>query len=142
MKPSPLTSLAVTVGIVAAAMSAAGCSQTGPNPTPSGPATHAATAQAAATTEPTHAVSYSSQVVLPFGDYINHLAGVAADTAGNVYVLDLHYGQVSKLAPGARSPTTLPFTGLDHPADVAVDPQGNVYVFDDLNFRVLKLPAR
>jgi hypothetical protein len=91
------------------------------------------------TTQPSHPVTYSSQVVLPFGDFINHLAGVATDTADNVYVLDLHYGQVWELAAGASKPTLLPFTDLGQSVDAAVDAGGNLYVTDDLNNRVLKL---
>jgi hypothetical protein len=35
--------------------------------------------------------------VLPFDKYINHLAGVAVDTAGNVYLLDELKFRVLKL---------------------------------------------
>jgi hypothetical protein len=55
----------------------------------------------------------SPQVVLPFGDLINHLSGVAVDAADNVYVLDSYYGQVWKQVPGA-SPTTLAFKDINH----------------------------
>ena len=77
-------------------------------------------------------MTYSSQVVLPFGDYINHLSGVAVDTADNVYVLDFYYGQVWKQAPGASRLTTLAFKGIGQPVDVAVDIAGNLYVTDGL----------
>jgi DNA-binding beta-propeller fold protein YncE len=85
-------------------------------------------------------MTYSPQVVLLFGDLINHLSGVAVDAADNVYVLDSYYGQVLKLAAGASSPTVLPFTDLRQPT-MAVNTAGDVYVLDDGNFRVLKLPA-
>jgi hypothetical protein len=99
MKPNCLITLAVTAAIVAAAVSTAGCSKTTPgtptNATPSGKATHTTIS------EPPHKVSYSTQIVLPFDKYINHIAGVAVDTAGNVYVLDESgFGQVVKLAAG------------------------------------------
>jgi DNA-binding beta-propeller fold protein YncE len=84
-------------------------------------------------------VTYSSQVVLPFGDNINHLSGLAVDTADNVYVLDHYYGQVWKQAPGASRLTTLAFKDIGQPVDVAVDNRGNLYVTDVLENRVLKL---
>ncbi len=133
MKPNPLIALAVTTRIVAAAVSTAGCSTTSPSTTPRGSATHTTT------TRPSHPASYSSQVVLPFGDYINHLAGVAVDAAGNVYVLDSYYGQVWELAPGAKSPTRLGFNDLGQAVQVALDTGGNFYVTDDHDSRVLKL---
>lgn len=49
-------------------------------------------------------------VTLPFTG-LNHPTGVAVDTAGNVYVTDTSPGRVLKLAPGAATPTELPFTG-------------------------------
>jgi serine/threonine-protein kinase len=69
-------------------------------------------------------MTYSPQVVLPFGDLINHLSDVAVDAADNVYVLDSYYGQVLKLAAGPSSPTVLPFTDLNGPSAVAVDTPG------------------
>jgi hypothetical protein len=60
MKPNHLIALAVTAGIVAAVMLAAGCSKTSPSTTPSATATHTTLS------EPSHQVSYSSQIVLPF----------------------------------------------------------------------------
>src|SRR5258705_3586423 len=95
--------------------------------------------QSSSATKPSHAPTYSSQVVLPFGDFINHLSGVAVDTADNVYVLDLHYGQVWRQEPHKSHPTALPFTDLGRSVDVAADFEGNLYVVDDLNNRVLKL---
>lgn len=53
--------------------------------------------------------------------------GIAADTAGSVYVITA-WGRVLKLAPGATGATVLPFSGLDHPDGIAVDTAGNVYV--------------
>jgi serine/threonine-protein kinase len=85
------------------------------------------------------AAGASAATVLPFTD-LKSPSGVAVDTAGNLYVAD--HDHVWKLAAGASSPTVLPFTKLNNPSSVAVDARGNVYVVDDLNFRVLKLPAR
>jgi hypothetical protein len=135
MRPNRLIALVVAAGIASAAVSAAACSKTSPSATPSATATHSTT------TQPPHPVSYSAQVVLPFGDYINHLAGVAVDTVGNVYVLDYYYGQAWKLAAGANT-LTKPFTDLGQSTEVAVDTGGNLYVLDDNSFRVLKLAAQ
>src|ERR1700741_988559 len=44
-------------------------------------------------------------------------------------------------SPSRPSQIELPFTGLNTPGGVAVDAIGDVYVVDDVNTRVLKLPA-
>jgi DNA-binding beta-propeller fold protein YncE len=118
MKSRIFVSLVVTVGIAAAAVSTAGCSvnsQGAPIPV---------SAPIATSTQSPRATTYSPQVELPFGDYINHMSGLAVDAAGNAYVLDLYYGQVWKQSPGATHITTLPFTGLGRPVEVAVDAEG------------------
>jgi len=43
--------------------------------------------------------------------------------------------------PSRASQVELPFTGLNSPTDLAVDGVGDVYVTDEVNNRVLKLPA-
>src|SRR5882757_2790336 len=111
MKRNPLIALAVTAGIAAAAVSIAACSTTSPG-TPTAMTSRSGTASPPSATKPTYPVGYWPQVVLPFGNFINHLAGVTVDTAGNVYVLDLRYGQVWKMAAGSRKPAPLPFTDL------------------------------
>src|SRR5260370_39086828 len=147
MKRRPLIAVALMAAIAATPVSTAGCSTSSRGtltPTsPSAPVTSSQLPNAASPTttaiNPSHPVTYSSQVVLPFGDYINHLSGVAVDTADNVYVLDFYYGQVWKQAPGASRLTTLACKDIGHPVDVAVDNRGNLYVTDVLENRVLKL---
>jgi hypothetical protein len=139
MKRRPLIGLAVTTAIVAAPLFTAGCSTS--SPTTASPRTAVSMSQspnATTATEPGRPMTYAPQVVLPFGDLINHLAGVAVDAAGNVYVLDFKYGQVSRQAPGT-SPTTLAFNNIGRPDHVAADNAGNLYVTDDFKNRVLKL---
>lgn len=61
--------------------------------------------------------------------------GVAADTAGDVYVAgertDSTHPRVLKIDPSGRE-TVLPFTGLQGPSDVVVDASGNVYVLNNV----------
>jgi hypothetical protein len=62
-------------GLVAAGIAAAaGCS------TNSQGASMITAVSATAMPSPSHPATYASQVVLPFGEYINHLAGVASST--------------------------------------------------------------
>jgi serine/threonine protein kinase, bacterial len=65
---------------------------------------------------------------------------VAADSAGNVYFIDLNSNQVFKLPPGATSAMPLPFTNVRKAVALAVDNAGNVYLADSYANRVVKLP--
>ena len=82
----------------------------------------------------------NTQVELPFTG-LDQPAGVAVDTAGNLYVTDSDNNRVLKLPAGSNTQSVLPFTGLHLPWGVAVDAAGNVYVTDSLENRVVKLPA-
>jgi DNA-binding beta-propeller fold protein YncE len=147
MKRRPLIAVAVTAAVLVTPLSTAGCSTSSRGSlatmSPSVPVTSSQlpSATAPTATEPAQPMTYSPQVVLPFGDLINHLSGVAVDAADNVYVTDSRTNRMLKLAAGATSPTVLPFTDLNGPSAVAVDTPGDVYVLDDGNFRVLKLPG-
>ena len=75
-------------------------------------------------------LAYGPQVTLPFTG-LNGPAGVAVDTAGNLYVTDVEHNRVVKLAAGSATQTVLPFTGLNYPNGVAVDAAGDLYVTDE-----------
>ncbi|MGH3969580.1 MAG: TIR domain-containing protein [Mycobacterium sp.] len=83
----------------------------------------------------------TTAAALPFTGLVNFDGGVAADSAGDVYITDTYSNRVLRLAAGAGTPDALPFTGLSGPQGVAVDGSGNVYVADSGNNRVLKLAA-
>lgn len=85
------TVLAATTLVVATA----GRSHAVPGSAPSASATQTSARQA----------SYSRQVELPFGNVINHLAGVAVDNTGNVYVSGTGSNRVLKLEPGDGAAT-------------------------------------
>src|SRR5690349_7343060 len=125
-KPARLLALTAAIGVAAA-----GCATAGPVAPTASTSTR--------TTQPSHPKTFAPQIVLPFGELINHLAGVTVDAADNVYVLDLSYGQVWEMADGATTPKRLPYNGLGRAVDVAADPAGNLYVTDDDKNRVLKL---
>ncbi len=80
-------------------------------------------------------------------------SGIAADTAGNVYIADSNNNRVRKVNPSGTlstfAGTSLPgFAGdggpanqarLSTPTDVATDGAGNVYIADSVNSRVRKV---
>lgn len=86
--------LFVRAAVATAILSAAGCSVDSHGASPTTATAMSSTCPT--TSEASHAVTYSSQVVLPFGDNINHLAPVAADTDGDLYVADDFKSQVLK----------------------------------------------
>src|SRR5262245_40369666 len=95
-------SLALAVAITAAPLFMAGCATSSPQAaTPATAMASPSPTQAPTATPAGHPVGYAPQVVLPFGDFINHLSGLAVDSASNVYVLDFKYGMVWKQAVGS-----------------------------------------
>jgi len=78
---------------------------------------------------------------LPVADLRNP-AGVAVDSAGDLYVADRGNNRVLKLAAESTAATALSFADLNIPESVAVDSAGTVYVTDNGNARVLKLPVQ
>lgn len=79
----------------------------------------------------------SSPTEMAFGEMYG--LDVAVDTAGNVYLADIHAPGVWKLAPGARGPILLPFGQIGRPAGLAVGKDGSVYLTDNALKQVLKL---
>jgi sugar lactone lactonase YvrE len=79
-------------------------------------------------------------------------AGVAVDTAGNVYIADTHNNRIRKISAGIIS--TIAGTGvasfsgdggsvaiatLNHPTALASDASGNLYIADTDNHRIRKI---
>lgn len=79
-------------------------------------------------------------VALPFTGFSGPY-GVAVNSTGTVYVVDVNNKRVVSLPAGSTSQTVLPFTGLNGPEGAAVDSSGALYIADTYNKRVLKLAA-
>ncbi len=64
-------------------------------------------------------------------------AGVAADGRSNLFIADLHAGQILRLdaTTGIR---TVAATGLDMPGDIAFDSNGNLYVVEQGRSRIVE----
>jgi sugar lactone lactonase YvrE len=64
-------------------------------------------------------------------------AGLALDSAGNLYVADSQAGKVRKITPGGLIGSIA--SGLAYPNQVAVDPNGDVYVAESCTAWVRKI---
>jgi len=79
---------------------------------------------------------------------LNQPGGVAVDSAGNVYFVDLHEnswaGQILKITPAGTLSvvTNLPTTiAPSYSTELAVDGQGNLFIPDSATLQVYELPA-
>ena len=73
--------------------------------------------------------SYDSPVIIISG--LNSVTGVAADSSGNIFVVDVGSATVTEWPANTYSMgTTLPFSGLRWPWGIAVDKYNNVFVTD------------
>lgn len=92
--------------------------------------------------------SYNQNQQFTVASGLNSPLGVAADSAGNVYISNtnsnnivevLFAGNNSSGLPTYSKQITLPVTGLNRPNGLAVDAEGNLYIADENNSRVVKL---
>lgn len=72
---------------------------------------------------------------------IGALGGVAADTAGNLYLADTTYNRILKIAATGVVSAVAADAQLVNPSGVALDAQGNLYIADSGNYRVRKVSA-
>ncbi len=77
-------------------------------------------------------------LIAPLSLTINIPAGLAVDSAGNLYVADTENSRVLKVTNGVAG-IFAPNGTVNYPAGVAVDSAGNVYIADTGNYRVIKL---
>jgi sugar lactone lactonase YvrE len=85
------------------------------------------------------AYNYELQAVVAEG--LSAPQAVAADSSGNVYIVDTGNNRILKEAPvagGTFTQTVLFNSGLSAPAGIAIDDFGNIYISDTGNKRVLK----
>jgi uncharacterized protein (TIGR03437 family) len=69
---------------------------------------------------------------------LNHPAGLALDSLGNLYIADSGNGSIRKISAG-RISTVVSGTDIATPTAVAVDGVGNLYVADTGNRRIRKV---
>jgi len=74
------------------------------------------------------------------GVKVTDARAVAADKAGNIFVVDSTNNQVLKFPAGGGAQTTVG-SGLNFPVGVAADQTGNVYIADYGNSRVVRVAA-
>lgn len=104
------------------------------------PSSAARTAPQAPTSGPAaQPTSGSGLTQLPFAG-LHYPAGVAVDSAGNVYVVEGDEGRVHELAAGATTSVPLPFKNDGVGPSVAVDAAGTVYAVDGRTSTIWKLP--
>ncbi len=87
---------------------------------------------------------------------LNHPAGVAADSAGNIYIADIYNNRIRKVDAVTGDVSTFAGNGetgdsgdnaaasaarLDNPESLAMDSAGNLYIADTYNHRVRKVDA-
>jgi streptogramin lyase len=71
-----------------------------------------------------------------------NVAGLAVDTAGNLYATDVEANTVSRMPAGGGDWVELPFHDLQSPTRIAVDGDGNVFVMaaqKNLGIHVIRL---
>ncbi len=84
-------------------------------------------------------ISYAGmQTVFPVSG-VSEPIGIALDTAGNRYIVDITSANITEVSVGGV-PSTINSTLLDASA-IAVDAMGNLYVADSGNNRVLEIPV-
>lgn len=71
----------------------------------------------------------------------DHVGGLAADAAGNLYATDVEANTVSRMPAGGGAWTRLPFSELQSPTSITVDDTGNVYVVN-IGHRAYRLAAK
>lgn len=87
--------------------------------------------------------TYHKTTPLPTNGGLKNPSGIAADSAGNLYVADTGNRRVCRLGPdpdAGGDPTTV-VDGLDRPLGVAVDSGGGVYVTDEGANQLCKVEA-
>jgi sugar lactone lactonase YvrE len=89
--------------------------------------------------EPAHAASHGSSGT--GNDQFKHPAGIASDSEGNTWVVDMENGRLQKFDREGKYVTKFGKEGtgkceLNRPKSVAVDSKGNIWVDDANNFRV------
>ena len=68
------------------------------------------------------------------------IMGIAADSAGNLFIADELTNTIRKVSPdGVISTAVGTSAGLHNPSDVAADAAGNLYIADFNNYRILKV---
>jgi sugar lactone lactonase YvrE len=84
-----------------------------------------------------------SQVVNTGGNSLTAPAGIAVDTAGNIYIADTGNSQIVAINPqGVASVLSITLSpNLSSPAGVAVDGSGNLYIADTGNSRVVEVSS-
>ena len=71
---------------------------------------------------------------------LNNPTAVAADAAGDVFIVDTYNDRVVKMPAGGGAQTTVG-TDLSNPLGVAIDGAGNVFIADYGNQRVVEVPS-
>ena len=92
------------------------------------------------------AESFISSLDLNSGNYLNEIGGIATDSIGNLYVVEINNDRVEKLDPSGKFLMQFGSYGngngqFNYPEGIAVDRSDNIYVMDFNNNRVEKFSS-
>ena len=77
--------------------------------------------------------------ITPLGSGFSSPTGVAVDSSGNIYVVDLNINGIKKMDANGTIINTLGSSSFSYPTGVAVDRSGNIYVANPGNNAIMKM---